>query len=68
MTYHLVAKILDIFLLKSQAVVLRLLAPVLQLDDQIDLLLFLNALDTIQGLYVDDTDASQLDKVSCDLR
>ena len=45
-----------------------ILLPVFQLDDQIDLLLLLDALDTEQRLHINDADSAQLDKITCDIR
>ena len=68
MTYDFIAEELCVLLLKSQTVILVILLPVFQLDDQIDLLLLLDSLDTEQRLHVNDADSAQLDKVTCDVR
>ena len=68
MAYNLVSKILWIFLMKSQTVVFLISVPLLKLDNKIDRLGILNTLDTEQCFYIDDTDASKFDKMTCDIR
>ena len=68
MAYNLVSKILCIFLMKSQTVVFLISVPLLKLDNKIDRLGILNTLDTKQCFYIDDTDASKFDKMTCDIR
>ena len=63
MAYYLVAQIFDIFFFQSQAVIIRIFLPVFQFDHQIDLLLFLDALYTIQSLYIYDANAPQFNKM-----
>ena len=57
MTYDFIAEELCVLLLKSQTVILVILLPVFQLDDQIDLLLLLDALDTEQRLHINDANS-----------
>ena len=63
-----VAKELCIFLFQTKSVILFLSAPVFQCNDQIDILSFSYALYTEHGLYIHDSDTTQLDKMSCDIR
>ena len=63
MTHYLVAEILGIFFLETEPVVLCLLFPVLELDYEVYLLLFLYTLYSVKRLDIDDSDASKLYKV-----
>ena len=54
--------------MKSQTVVFLISVPLLKLDNKIDRLGILNTLDTEQCFYIDDTDASKFDKMTCDIR
>ena len=47
-TYHLISQELHIIVLKSESVVFCIFAPLLQVDDKIDILIYLNALNTKQ--------------------
>ena len=64
MAYDLVSKILCILLMKSQTVVLLVSVPLFQLDNKIDRLGILNALNTKQGLYINNTNTTKLNKVT----
>ena len=68
MAYNFIAKELCIFLLQAKAVIFIIFLPIFQLDDKVDLLFFLYTLNTKQSLYIDNTDTSQFDKVSGDVR
>ena len=68
MAHHLVAQKFRILVLQAKAVVLLLLAPVLQFDHHVDGLGILHALHAKQGFHIDDPDAAQLDKVLGDVR
>ena len=63
MTYYLIAQIFDIFFFQSQAVIIRIFLPVFQFNNQINLLLFLDTLHTIQSLYIYDANAPQFNKM-----
>ena len=63
-----VSKKFCIFLLQTKSVVFFLSAPVFQSNDQIDILCFSYALYTEHRLYIHDSDTTQLDKMSCDIR
>ena len=68
MADYLVSKELRVLLLKTHAVVFSVFIPLFHLDDKINGLSVLNALDTEQGLHVDDADAAKLDKMPGDVR
>ena len=68
MAYDLVSKILRILLMKSQTVVLLVAVPLFQLDNKIDRLGILNTLNTKQGLHINNTNTTKLNKVTCDIR
>ena len=68
MADHLIAEKLRVAVLQAQPVVLFVLVPVLQLNDHVDILGIFYALNTVQGLHINDTDTSQLDEVLGDIR
>ncbi len=68
MADDLIAQKLGILLLQAKAVIFLFPIPFLQLDNQIDGLRILDALDSEQCLYINDSDTAQLDKMSCDIR
>ena len=68
MAYDPVAKKFCIFLLHTQTVIFSVLVPLLQLDDKVNRLGVLHALHTEQGLYINDADAPQFDKMLGDVR
>ena len=67
MADHAVSQILDIVLLKAQAVEVLVLAPLLELDHEVDILAVADARYAEQGLHIDDSDAAKLDQVLRDL-
>ena len=68
MADNLVSKELNILFFQAQTVVFFLFVPLFKLDNKVDRLGILYALDTKQRLDVDDTDTAQLDKVTRDIR
>ena len=68
MAYYLISKVLCILLMQSKTIVFLVSVPLLKLDHEIDRLGILNALNTEQCFYIDDTDTTKFDKVTCDIR
>ena len=68
MAHHLIAQIFVIFFFQSETVVFLLLVPVLQTNDQINILGILNTGDTEQCLHINDSDTTLFDKVFGDIR
>ena len=68
MTGHFITKELGVFLIESQTVVLFVLVPLFQFDDQINALGLTDAFNTIQSLYINNTDTAKLNEMSGDLR
>ena len=68
MTNNFIAQDFLILFFQSQTIILTLTIPLFQFDDQADALTFFNTLNTIQCLNINDTDTSQLNKISCDIR
>ena len=66
-THDAVAEVLDKVLLEAQAVEFLVLAPLLQLDDQIDILAVADTGDAKQSLYVNNADTPQFDQMLRDL-
>src|SRR5699024_63033 len=65
---HCIAEELDIVLLQTEAVVIRLSVPVLHADDHVDAGVQHHTLHAEQALYIHDTDTTKLDKMSRDVR
>lgn len=68
MADDLIAQELGILLLQAKAVIFLFPIPLLQFDNQINGLRILDALDSEQCLYINDSDTAQLNKMSCDIR
>ena len=68
MAHDLVSKILGVLLMKSQTVILLVAVPLFQLNNQVYRLGILNALNTEQGLHINDTNTAKLNKMTCDIR
>jgi len=68
MTGHFITKELGVFLIESKTVVLFVLVPLFQFDDQINALGLTDAFNTIQSLHINNTDTAKLDEMSGDLR
>ena len=68
MADDLIAQKLGILLLQAKAVIFLFPIPFLQLDNQINGLRILDALDSETCLYINDSDTAQLDNMSCDIR
>ena len=64
MADNLVSKELNILFFQAQTVVFFLFVPLFKLDNKVDRLGILYALDTKQRLDVDDTDTAQLDEMA----
>ena len=64
MTGHFITKELGVFLVESQTVVLFVLVPLFQFDDQINALGLTDAFNTIQSLHINNTDTAKLDEMS----
>ena len=54
--------------MKSQTVIFLISVPLLKLDNKVDGLGILNTLYTEQCFYIDDTDTTKLNKMTCDIR
>ena len=54
--------------MKSQTIIFLISVPLLKLDNKVDRLGILNTLYTEQCFYIDDTDTTKFDKVTCDIR
>ena len=67
-TYYLIPQIFGIVFFQSQSVVLFVLIPVFQADDQIKRQRILYRGCTEQSLDIHDTDASQFDEMLRDIR
>ena len=67
MAHNFIAEELRILLLKTEAVILIILLPVFQLDDEVDLLLFLDALHAEERLDIDDSDTAKFNEISRDV-
>ena len=68
MAYHLIAQIFGIILFQSQSVVLFVLIPIFQTDDQVNGLGIFYGQCTKQCLDIHDADTTQFNKVFCDIR
>ena len=68
MANHFVTKEFCIFFFQTEAVIFFILIPVFQSDNQIDILGLSDTLYTEQSLDIHDTDTSQLDKMSRNIR
>ena len=68
MADHLIAQEFCILLGQSQTVVLLVAVPLFQLDNKIHRLGILNTLNTKQGLHINNTNTTKLNKVTCNIR
>ena len=68
MADHAIAKILRVFLLQAETVIFLVLIPLLQLNNNVNVLRIANTGNTEQSLYIDDSDSPELDKVLGDIR
>ena len=68
MADDLITQKFRVLLFQSKTIVFFFPIPLFQLDDQIDGLRILDALNAEQRLYINDSDTAQLDKMPCDIR